>query len=148
MKIKTDIKDIILKPKSEVFQAIVDAKKLSGYFISRATKSIEKSQTIIWYFDDYCAELSINVLEVKENESIHFEWVASGILAKVQIILTSENENKTKIQIIEGNWEMNESGVKSALQQTQGWTDFICSMKAYLYTGINLRNGRKKPAND
>jgi hypothetical protein len=34
--------------------------------------------------------------------------------------------------------------VTVALQQTQGWTDFICSMKAFLYGGINLRSGRVK----
>ena len=32
--------------------------------------------------------------------------------------------------------------VSKALLQTQGWTDFVNSLKAYLYTGINLRNGK------
>ncbi|MFT6850543.1 MAG: hypothetical protein ACJATA_001357 [Sphingobacteriales bacterium] len=37
---------------------------------------------------------------------------------------------------------MNEEGVQRAMRQTQGWTDFICSLKGFLYTGINLRTGK------
>ena len=47
---------------------------------------------------------------------------------------------KKKIIVVGGGF----AGIEKALQQTQGWTDFICSMKAFLYCGINLRNGRTK----
>ncbi len=49
---------------------------------------------------------------------------------------------KTNIEISESGFEMKKKENKKALLQTQGWTDFICSLKAYLYTGVNLRNGK------
>jgi len=79
---------------------------------------------------------------VIENEQITFDWEASGNKATVSMSLSSKEENKTKLVITENSFEANEKGIAKALQQTQGWTDFICSLKAYLYTGINLRNGK------
>lgn len=55
--------------------------------------------------------------------------------------LITEEENKMKIVITEDSFEANEGGIKKAMQQTQARTDFICVLKAYLYTGIYLRNG-------
>ena len=35
-----------------------------------------------------------------------------------------------------------DDGVARALEQTAGWTDFLCSLKAHVLHGINLREGR------
>jgi len=60
----------------------------------------------------------------------------------VIINFSEENKGKTNIEITEDSFEENEEGIKRAMGQTQGWTDFICSLKAYLYTGINLRTAK------
>jgi hypothetical protein len=39
---------------------------------------------------------------------------------------------------------MNEEGVQRTLEQTEGWTDFINCMRAYLEVGVQLRKGRTK----
>lgn len=44
--------------------------------------------------------------------------------------------------ITETGWPMDDEGVARALEQTAGWVDFLCSMKAYLVYGVNLREGR------
>jgi len=77
-----------------------------------------------------------------KNESISFEWDASGKLARVDVVMESVSTNKTTLEITESSYELSEKEVSKALQQMQGWTDFICSLKAYLYTGVNLRNGK------
>jgi hypothetical protein len=35
-----------------------------------------------------------------------------------------------------------DDGVARALEQTAGWTDFLCSLKAHVLHGINLRESR------
>lgn len=140
MKIQVNVQDNIQKPVHEVYEAIVKPEEMSGYFISRASKGMEKEETIVWYFDDFGVEFAIHIKKIEANKSVSFEWMASGDMARVDIILEAVSTNKTVIKITESDWDMTEKGVAQALQQTQGWTDFICSLKAYLYTGINLRN--------
>jgi uncharacterized protein YndB with AHSA1/START domain len=144
MNIDVKVKDKILKPIQEVFSAIVEPEKLSSFFISRASAPLKAGQTIIWHFDDVAGQLPVTVNRIKENEEISFEWKASGIIANVEIHLNSIDANSTSITITEKSFPFDQIGVSKALQQTQGWTDFICSMKAFLYVGINLRSGRTK----
>ncbi len=142
--IQVKVKDIVLKPIDEVFDAIVNPDKLSSFFITRASKPIREGENIIWYFDDVGGELSVKVKDVTPNTLISFNWNASGIDAMVKIILESINSDRTSILITEESFSLDKSGVRQALGQTQGWTDFICCMKAFLYCGVNLRDGRKK----
>ena len=85
-----------------------------------------------------------DILSIKENELITFDWKASGITTQVDIALIAIDANLTSVIITEKSFQLNNTEVLKAMQQTQGWTDFICSMKAFLYCGINLRNGRTK----
>lgn len=142
MSIQVKVSDHILKPIEVVFKAIVDPTKITKYFVSDASDFISEGKNIEWEFRDYNVKLTVDVLKVIKNEQITFDWEASGKKARVSISLISENADKTKITITEDSFEANEDGIAKALQQTQGWTDFICSLKAYLYTGINLRNGK------
>lgn len=142
MSIQVKVSDHILKPIEVVFKAIVDPTKITKYFVSDASDFISEGKNIEWEFKDYNVKLTVDVLKVIKNEQITFDWEASGKKARVSISLISENADKTKITITEDSFEANEDGIAKALQQTQGWTDFICSLKAYLYTGINLRNGK------
>jgi uncharacterized protein YndB with AHSA1/START domain len=102
----------------------------------------QKEKKIEWEFRDYNVKLDVEILKVIKNKQITFNWEASGKKSRVSISLNSEKADKTKITITEDSFEDNKDGITKALQQTQGWTDFICSLKAYLYTGINLRNGK------
>ena len=142
--IQVKVKDIVLKPVNEVFDSIINPKKLSKFFISRASGPIKIGQNIIWFFDDVGGEISVSIKEVIQNTCISFEWAASGRIATVKIKLESIDSNKTSILITEENFPLDNNGVKQALGQTQGWTDFICCMKAFLYCGVNLRDGRNK----
>jgi uncharacterized protein YndB with AHSA1/START domain len=128
-----------------VFDAIVDPDKMKKYFISEASGALTKGKEIKWEFKDVGATIDVKVLEITENAQIDFEWNASGNPPKrVTIILKPVNEQQTNIQISEYAFDFNKEGVKKALGQTQGWTDFICSMKAYFYADVNLRKGRTK----
>lgn len=143
--IDVNVKDTILKPIESIFDAIIDPDKMKKYFISRATGKLTEGQEIKWEFDDVGATIDVKVLNVVENKQIKFEWNASGNPAKeVSILLKPQSEKQTNVEITEYSFDFSKEGVKKALGQTQGWTDFICSLKAYLYADLNLRKGRSK----
>ena len=142
--IKVNVKDTILEPIEKVFDAVVNPEKITKYFASKASGVLIDEQKIEWNFEDVGLKLEVNVLKVIKNKKISFEWKASGKLATVNIELKAENMRQTNIEITESSFEMSEKEIKKALGQTQGWTDFICSMKAYLYADLNLRKGRTK----
>jgi uncharacterized protein YndB with AHSA1/START domain len=144
MNIDVKVKDKILKPVGEVFDAALDPRKLSNFFISRASGPLIEGAPTTWFFDDVGGQLSVTAKVIGKNELISFEWAASGISALVSIHFTAIDPDSTSVTITEESFPFDHAGVAKALQQTQGWTDFICSMKAYLYCGINLRNGRVK----
>lgn len=141
--VDVNVKDRVLRPVPDVFNAIVDPSKMAHFFISSATGPMTRGAKIEWHFDDVDIKLAVDVKEVEENRRIVFDWAASGENARVTIQLDARGD-ATLVSINETGWPMNEQGVKRALGQTKGWTDFICCMKAYLQHGVNLRLGRNK----
>jgi len=139
--IRVDVEDVILKPIGEVFGAIVDPGKLAGFFVSSASGPIREGETVQWSFADSGAGVEVAVIEVDEPRRIVFAWEASGVPTQVEILLKAIGDGVTAVRVTEDGWEMDEEGVLCALGQTQGWTDFLCSMKAFLYCGIKLRAG-------
>jgi uncharacterized protein YndB with AHSA1/START domain len=144
MNVEVNVKDRIGKPASEVFAAIVDPTKMSGYFISSGSSPMKAGTTVEWDFADVGAKLSVDVKEIERNRKIVFDWSASGVNAHVTITLNAADSGSTLVTINENGWPMDREGVDRALGQTAGWTDFLCCMKAYLQHGINLRLGRRK----
>ena len=51
------------------------------------------------------------------------------------------SENQTLVKITESDWPSDFEGAKKCMGQTEGWTHFLCCLKAYLEYGINLRVG-------
>ena len=142
MKITVKTWDIVHKPLVEVWDAVTNQNKIIKYFTSSVSSSIIEGKSIHWEFADYNVSVEIYVLSVKVNQFISFEWGASGEKAIVEIKLSSTKENFTKVEISEKEFESNNEGIQKVIQQTQGWTHFICSLKTWLYTGVNLRTGK------
>ncbi len=141
MRITVDITYKIHRPVDEVYQAIVDPSLISKYFTSSASQLLKEGEQTTWDFADYGVSLVVEVNELIPNQKISFEWTGSGQLALVTMYL-SDVDGQTQLRITEEDFAMDADGVKLALGQNQGWTDFVCALKAYLYTGINLRTGQ------
>lgn len=139
--LSVNIKDNIASPIELVYLSIVDANTLCGYFTTKSSGNLAEGKTITWEFENNY-QTDINEIKLAQNKQINFTWGTTGSSTTVEIFLTSINETLTKIDITESSYTFDEKGVKTALGQTQGWTDFICSLKAYLCANINLRKGR------
>jgi len=134
----------ILRPVAEVFDALVNPEKLSGYFTTTASGPLAAGATVEWGWADYeCgASHTIQVTSVEQGRRVAFYWSATGKDTLVEFSFASVSEAVTQVKVDETGWEMDETGVQSLLQQTEGWVHMLTCMKAWLeYDGINLRKG-------
>jgi uncharacterized protein YndB with AHSA1/START domain len=140
-KLKVNLQMGILKPVHEVFEAIVDPEKMIKYFISKSTGRVEGGKTLKWKWEDFDAEHEIKVIKVEKNKLVSFKWDGSGIECTVIISLEPKSEKQTVVKITEEEWTPDFEGAKRCMGQVEGWTHFLCCLKAYLEYNVNLRVG-------
>ena len=128
----------IQKPVAEVFYAIVDPEKMKHYFISRGSGRLESGKEVQWSFPEFDGSFPVTVKEVVNNERISFIWDADST---VTIMLEKRSDADTVVYVKEEGHDADESGIKWAIAQTEGWANFLACMKAYLEYGIHLRKG-------
>lgn len=138
LQVKTQL--AIAKPAYEVFEAIVNPEKMSHYFISSGSGPMENGKTVRWVFDDVGLGLDVKVQRVERDRFVSFRWSASGVDALVEMQILP-GDAATLLKVSESEWPPDEKGIARCIEQTQGWTHFLCCMKAYLEYGINLRQG-------
>jgi len=147
MDFDVNVRERILKPVSEVFDAVVDHRKMSNYFISGASGPIRVGK-IEWEFGDVGVKVLITVLEVQENRKIVLESDALGRPIRTTIEFAPDGPDATVVAVNESSFPLTEEGVKMALGQNAGWTYTLCGLKAYVQFGINLRTGLNKRLTD
>lgn len=132
----------IQKPIAEVFEAVVDPKKLSGYFVKAASGPLVEGTTVKWTFAEVPGEHAVIVRQVIANERIVFEWEGGeGYDTRVEMAFKSLGDNSTMVQISESGWREDAKGVESSYGNCGGWMHMMVCLKGYLEYGINLRAG-------
>ena len=129
----------ILKPAHEVFEAIVDPKKMSRYFISESSGRMEEGKEIRWRFPEFDAEFTIRVGKMEKNKYISYHWDVDGKDLLVEMTLTPRDGDATVVTVTEKSMDNDEAGIKWLMGNTEGWANFLACLKAYLEYGINLR---------
>jgi uncharacterized protein YndB with AHSA1/START domain len=131
----------ISKPVNEVFDAIIDPKKMSNYFISKSSGKMEEGRQIMWQFPEFDMEFPIRVKKIEKNKYISFCWDLEGFELLVEITLTPKESKATIVNITEKSRNNDDAGIKWLQSNTEGWANFLACLKAYLEYGINLRKG-------
>lgn len=131
----------IAKPSSVVFEAIVDPVKMSGYFIETGSGRLETNKTIHWKFPEFDDIFPVTGKVIQANDYISFDWSGGVEEMLVEIFLEQTENNCTIVRIKEGNYDYTEEGIQQAIGQSEGWANFLASLKASLEHRINLRNG-------
>lgn len=132
----------ILKPVSEVFEAIADPGKMSQYFISKSTGRLEEGKVLIWKFPEFDMEFPVKSGKIRKDEYISFYWDSDGNELLVEMTLESkQNGQATLVSITEKERKNDEAGLKWLVGNTAGWANFLACLKAFLEYGINLRAG-------
>lgn len=133
----------IRKPVAEVFDAVVKADRLSGYFVQTASGPLAEGATVKWKFAEVDQAFDVIVREVAKDQRIAFEWPAAsgGYLTRVEMTFKPLDDGSTMVQVAESGWRDDEAGVKASYGNAGGWMHMLACLKAYLEYGVNLRAG-------
>jgi uncharacterized protein YndB with AHSA1/START domain len=133
----------ILKPVAEVFEAVVNPTKLSGYFVQAASAPLVEGTTVSWRFAEVPGEHPITVRQVQKDARIAFEWEAAvgGYNTRVEMEFKPLDAKSTLVVIRESGFRADPPGVEASYGNCGGWMHMAMCLKAYLEHGINLRAG-------
>lgn len=138
----------VLKPAGEVFEAIVDPDKMKNYFISQSTGYMKEGETVTWRFPEMDMEFPVMVAKIEKDKYISFYWdgAMDGEQTFIEMNLQAVADDITFIKVTEKSKDNNEAGIKWLKSNTEGWANFLASMKAWLEYGVHLRKGAFKPS--
>ncbi|HUV32776.1 MAG TPA: SRPBCC domain-containing protein [Devosiaceae bacterium] len=132
----------IEKPLAEVFDAVVDPKKLSAYFTTAgpAPGPLVAGTRVLWW-----GKVAVDVVEVVENARLVLEWAGRRRGGDTPIRIEMEFEDlgdgATLVSISESGYGPGGEVLPATYSTCEGWTQMLCSLKAWLEHGINLRQG-------
>lgn len=156
MEINFRVSGRIARPVEEVFEAVADPAKLSGYFTTGGAKGrIETGKTVMWDFHDFPGAFPVEVIEVVPNSKIVLQWGASvaegdeigarmqqsDYMTTVTMLFKPTDDGRTLVEIVEEGWRETAGALRGSYQNCEGWTGMLCAMKAWVEHGINLREG-------
>ena len=148
MDLKFQIQTKIQKPVDEVFDAVYNPKKLSGYFTNGgASAPLDEGTTVQWAFADNHEEkptaFPVKVVQVVPNKLIILEWQgAADHDTRVEINFDSTDDgSSTIVRISETGWRENQDDLDRSYMNCYGWSQMVSALKAYTEYNINLRKG-------
>ena len=145
MELTFKVQTKIQKPVAEVFDAVYNPRKLSGYFATGgASAPLDEGTTVMWGFAEPPVDpFPVKVKKVVKNELIAFEWEASegGYDTRVEIRFEPIDKGSTLVSISESGWKETARGVEDSYKNCEGWSQMSASLKAFVEYGINLRKG-------
>lgn len=157
MELKFEVSARIARPVAEVFEAVADPAKLSGYFTTGGAKGrLATGATVTWDFADFPGAFPVEVVEVEQNRRIVLRWEANegapsdgeaavtagaGYSTTVTMSFTPLDDGRTLVTIAEEGWRPTPTGLAASYGNCQGWSQMLVAMKAWVEHGINLREG-------
>jgi uncharacterized protein YndB with AHSA1/START domain len=148
MELKFQVQTKIQKPVAEVFDAVYNPDKLSGYFTNGgASARLDEGTTVEWAFEDTPGEklgpFPVEVKKVIANKLIVFEWEATGggFNTRVEMKFEETGPEETLVKISESGWKENQKDLDNSYGNCMGWSQMLSALKAYTEYGINLRKG-------
>ena len=147
MELKFQVQTKIQKPVAEVFDAVQNPEKLSGYFTNGgASAPLVEGTTVEWAFEDTPGEkmgpFPVKVKKVVRNESITLAWEgAPGRDTLVEMSFEATEPGETLVKISESGWNENQDELNRSYSNCMGWSQMLSALKAYTEYGIDLRKG-------
>ncbi|MGW7976848.1 hypothetical protein BU116_04810 [Staphylococcus xylosus] len=129
--------DIVTKmqvnvPKENVFEAFVNPDQIGAFWFSSSSERWEQGKNIILCYEEYNAELDIQIKSIEENKSIEFIWGEHPVSIQFEGIGES-----TVVTTIEKDFDTQD--VEQLIGQKEGWVYMLSCLKAYLEHNVSIR---------
>ncbi len=147
MEIKFQVQTKIQKPVAEVFDAVYNPSKLSGFFTNGGSSApLDAGSTVEWTFADTPGEeirFPVTVKQTVKNELIVLEWQSrtDGGNTLVEMKFEQDGPDATIVGILESGWQETPDDLKRSYGNCMGWSQMLSALKAFVEYGINLRKG-------
>ena len=142
MELRFQVYGKIRKPVAEVFDAVVNPTKLSGYFTTGGSSgALVPGSTVTWDFADFPGAFPVHVREVVPERLIVLQWQAADgeYDTTVRMEFEALDDRSTLIRISESGWKETQKGLDSSYGNCGGWMQMLCCLKVYAEQGKNLR---------
>jgi uncharacterized protein YndB with AHSA1/START domain len=142
MELKFQVYAKIKKPVEEVFDAVYNPKKLSGYFTTGgASGPLDEGKSVTWDFADFPGAFPVEVKQMIKNKKIVLEWASNeGNNTQVEMTFEPLDKESTLVKISESGWKQeNQKSLDASYSNCMGWTQMLGCLKVYVEHGINLR---------
>ena len=98
----------VLKPVSEVFEAIVDPEKMKNYFISKSSGYMKEGESLTWKFPEMDIEFTVKIGKIEKDKYISYYWDGAfdGEQTFVEINLLPVENEITFIRDKIADWEI------------------------------------------
>lgn len=146
MELKFKVQTKIQKPVDEVFDAVYNPSKLSGYFTNGgASAPLDEGTTVEWAFADNPGDeemkFPVEVKRMIKNELIELGWEgAKDLQTHIRMEFEADGDD-TVVRVSETGWRETQDDLDSSYMNCFGWGQMIGALKAYVEYGINLRKG-------
>lgn len=140
MELKFSVQTRISKPLAEVFDAVINPKKITGYFCDKADAPLVEGQSVHWTWSTYGVTHLVQVKQIIPNSKIVIEWPSStGGTTVAEMSFSTLEDGRTMVQVAESGWPDNSDGLKASYKNCEGWQHMITCLKGFLQHGIDLR---------
>lgn len=139
------------RPIDDVFEAVVDPTRLSNYFTTGGAEGrLETGAVVTWAFHDFPGSFPVRVDRVDAEgpkRRIVLRWDADDTdapepyLTEATLTFVALDDGRTLVEVSETGWRQTPSGRRASYGNCSGWMQMLCSLKAWLEHGINLREG-------
>jgi uncharacterized protein YndB with AHSA1/START domain len=147
MDLKFQVQMKIQKPVEEVFDAVHDPEKLTGYFTNGGASAVlHEGTTVEWAFADNPGDektsFPVRIERVIPNELIVLDWQgAKDHDTRVELRFEKSGPSDTIVRIEETGWRETQDDLDRSYMNCFGWGQMLCCLKAYTLYGIDLRKG-------
>jgi uncharacterized protein YndB with AHSA1/START domain len=123
MDLRFEVYGKIARPVAEVFDAVYNPRKLSGYFTTGgASGPLTQGSSVTWDFADFPGAFPVHVRQVESGR-----------------LIEPIDDGSTLVRISESGWKETPEGLRSSYGNCSGWMHMLCCLKVYVEHGINLR---------
>lgn len=135
----------VAKPRAETYEAVADPEQLSRYFTTTGARGrLEAGNDVRWSFPEAPEGFPITVVEADPPHRIVIRWENLHALADDgHTTVTFEFESDgdgTLVTVTEASWRATPDGAAAAFDNSGGWMQMLCALKAWLEHGINIRD--------
>lgn len=137
--ISAKAESIVRASPSAVFDAFVDAEKMSLFWFTRRDDGLQEGKTTSWFVGDAkdAYAIEVNVVEIVESKTIRINWGDGEHVTQVLWSIRGTNDGHSILTIEETGFKGTEEQIiAKALDSTSGFNQVIIALKAYLEHGV------------